>query len=53
MPGPRAVRSMRAPREELSVWNGVTVMMGPAMVHGTDLEDRQSITGNGRDGVVA
>lgn len=52
MPGPRAVRSMRAPREDVSVLKGVTVMIGLAMDHENNQEDRYWPTGNSCEGVV-
>src|SRR6056297_482031 len=52
MPGPRAVRSMRAPREDVSVLKGVTVITGLAMDHETDQEDRYWPMGNTCESVV-
>ena len=53
MPGPSAVRNMRAPREDVSVLKGVTVMTGLAMDHETDQEDRYLVTRNScESGVV-
>ncbi|MEM7005946.1 MAG: hypothetical protein AAF498_08690, partial [Pseudomonadota bacterium] len=52
MPGPRAVRSIRAPREDVSVLKGVTVMMVLAIDHETDQEDRYLALGNSYEGVV-
>jgi hypothetical protein len=43
---------MRAPREDVSVLKGVTVMIGLAMDHETDQEDRYLVTGNSYEGVV-
>tara|TARA_R110002049_G_C8764605_1_gene529229 strand:- start:346 stop:462 length:117 start_codon:yes stop_codon:yes gene_type:complete len=37
---------MRAPRDDVSVLKGVTVMIGLAMDHETDQEDRYLVTGN-------
>lgn len=46
MLGPSAVRNMCAPREDVSVLNSVTIMIGPALDHGTENEDRYLASDN-------